>query len=701
MRPVDVGAHGDTRIDDYFWLRGRDNPEVIAHLEAENAYTETVTAHLAPLRQTLFTEMLARIQESDLSVPVRKGEWLYYARTEEGRQYAIRCRRPARGTPEDFAPTDKGAEGSGPADEQVILDENALAEGHDYFALGSFAISPDHRLLAYSIDTNGSELYTTYIRDLETGVDLGEAIPGTYYGSAWAADSATFFYTRPDEAMRPFQLWRHRAGTSSDTDVLVMTEADERFFLGVGTTKDDAFVVASLESKITSEAHVLDAHDPEGSFRLIEGRRQGIEYHLEHHQGRFYIVTNDGAIDFALMSTPCDTPGRAHWSPVMDAEAGVKLDGIEVFESYLALGERAGGSARIRIMDIATGALTEIPQPEAVGTATISGNPEFRSTTMRYEYTSLVTPRSVYDYDMASGQAVLLKRQPVLGHFSSADYDTQRLWARAEDDTLVPVTLVYRRDVLGAHGQGAGSRGAGPMVPAPLLLYGYGSYEACMDPYFSSLRLSLLDRGFVFAIAHIRGGGEMGRAWYENGKLAHKTNTFDDFIAVARHLVAQGWTTPAQMVARGGSAGGLLMGAVANRAPELFAAMVSEVPFVDCLTTILDESLPLTVIEWEEWGNPGADPEMYDYIKAYSPYDNVAPRPYPTMLVTAGLNDPRVSYWEPAKWVAKLRRANPGGRVLLKTDMGAGHGGPSGRYDTWKDEAFVFSFILDALGLAG
>ncbi|MGH9305261.1 MAG: S9 family peptidase [Acidimicrobiales bacterium] len=692
VRPAQVGAHGDSRLDDYYWLRDRESPEVIAHLEAENAYTAACTAHLGELGEALFDEMVARIQETDLSVPVRKGDWLYYSRTHEGNQYADQCRRPATGGPSDFEI------GQSPG-ERVVLDQNALAEGHEFFAVGNFNVSPDHARLAYSVDTNGSERYTMRIRDLDTGVDGDESMADTYYGSAWSKDSTVLFYTRTDDAMRPFQLWRHRVGTPAADDACVYTEEDESFYLGVANTKDEAYVVLTLESKVTTEVHVLDSTDPSGPFKVIEPRRGGIEYSVDHHAGRFLIVTNDGALDFRLMATPVPSPGRVNWTELIPPEPGVRLEGIEVFGSHLALAERAGGSARIRILELASGAISEVAQPSDVGTPALGGNAEFATSTVRYEYTSMVTPRSVYDYDMASGQARLLKRQPVLGPFDPDAYTTERLWAPASQghasqghaDVDIPITVVYRNDRAGAFGHPEN---------APLLLYGYGSYEASMDPYFSSLRLSLLDRGFVFATAHIRGGGEMGRSWYEEGKIGHKTNTFDDFVAAARHLIDTGWTTPDRLVARGGSAGGLLMGAVANRAPELFRAIVAEVPFVDCLTTILDESLPLTVTEWEEWGNPVADPDIYDYIKSYSPYDNVEAHPYPLILATAGLNDPRVAYWEPAKWVAKLRLADPSNTVLLKTEMGAGHGGPSGRYDAWKDEAFVYSFILDAVGQA-
>jgi oligopeptidase B len=699
-RPTVLVAHGDERVDEFYWLRNRDDPEVVAHLEAENAYTEAATAHLAPLRERLFDEIRSRVQETDLSVPVRKGPYRYYARTVEGRQYPLHCRRPAD-APEPEDPLEPTPE------EEVLLDENALAAGHAYFSLGALAVSPDHRLLAYAVDTSGDERHVLRIRDLEQGTDLPEVIEDTSVGLAWAADSATLFYTRPDPAMRPYQLYRHRVGTDPATDVCVFTEPDEHFYLGVGTTKDERYVVVELESKTTTEAHVLDAKDPEGELRVIEPRRHGIEYAVEHHGASFLVVTNDGAENFRLVAAPEEAPGAEHWEEVLPYDPDVRLLGIEVFATHLALYERAGGLRRIRVAELprpdprapgqrggVTGGLPRLdpaaPQPieteEALGTAYGGPNPEFHATTLRYEYTSLVTPRSVYDFDLVARTSRLRKRQPVRGGYDPAAYATERAFATAKDGEAVPISIVRRKDT--------------PLDgSAPAVLYGYGAYEHSIDPAFSIPRLSLLDRGFVFAVAHVRGGGELGRRWYEGGRLLHKRATFDDFVACARHLVEAGYTSTDRLVARGASAGGLLMGVVANEAPELFRGIVAEVPFVDCLTTILDESLPLTVTEWEEWGNPKEDPEAYAYLRSYAPYDNVGPHPYPRMLVTAGFNDPRVGYFEPAKWVAKLRTVSPGTDVLLKVEMGAGHAGPSGRYDAWRDEAFVLAWILDTVGI--
>ncbi|MGQ0743340.1 MAG: S9 family peptidase [Acidimicrobiales bacterium] len=669
-RPHSLTAHDDTRIDDWYWLRNREDPEVIAHLEAENAYLEEMLAHSRQLRDDIYAEMVARIQETDLSVPARKGQWWYLGRTTEGQAYPISCRRA--GSPD------------GP--EQVLLDQNLLAEGHDYLAVANQVVSPDGRLMAYATDYDGSELYTLRVRDLDTDTDLADEIASVYYGLAWSSDNAHLFYVRVDEAMRPFQLWRHRLGTDPTDDVLVHTEADERFFLSVGTTKSERFVVMDASSKVTTEIHVLEADDPTGAFRVVAPREQDHEYGLEHVGEKFFILTNQGeATNFALMSAPVDKPGRENWTEVVAHRPDVKLEGLEVFSRHLVLTERTQGVARLVVRRLADGETHVIDQPEPVYTAWTGANYEMDTNCLRMGYTSMVTPSSVYSYDMEDRSRDLLKQQEVLGGFDPTRFGTRRMWAPADDGTRIPVSVVARRDLVG---------------PAPTLLYAYGAYEASMDPTFSSLRLSLLERGVVFAIAHVRGGGEMGRPWYEGGKLANKPNTFSDTVAAARHLAATGVADATRMALRGGSAGGLLVGAVLNLDPELFCAAVAEVPFVDTLTTMLDETLPLTVTEWEEWGNPVADADTYRLMKSYSPYDNVAPANYPTVLVTAGLNDPRVSYWEPAKWVQRLRACSTSGRpVLMRTEMGAGHGGPSGRYEAWKEEAMVVAFLVEALGL--
>jgi oligopeptidase B len=667
-RPTSLRLHGDERTDDWYWLRDRDDPEVTAYLEAENAYTDAMTAHTTELQTQLYEEIRGRIQETDETAPVPHGGHWYLRRTVEGLQYPIHCRRA--GAPD------------GP--EVVLLDENELATGHEYFRLGVLTVSPDHAKLAYSVDTSGAERYTLRIRDLDSGRDLPDEIPNTYYGLAWASDSRTVFYNRPDDAMRPYQLWRHVLGTDPAEDVCVYEETDDRFFLYVHRTRSGAFVVLELESMVTSEVRVLAADDAEGDFRVVEPRRQGVEYSLDHRGDRFYVVTNDEAPNFRLLEAPVDAPGRDHWRELVGHREDVRLLGVDAFAGHLALYERAHALRQIRIVDPETAEGDPIEQPEPVHVAARGDNREFETDEFRFLYTSLVTPPTVLDYDVRSGTRTIRKREPVLG-YEPEHYVTARTWATAPDGERIPISLVHRRDR--------------PQEPGPALLMGYGAYEASTDPVFSTAAVSLLDRGFVVAIAHVRGGGELGRRWYEHGKLEHKANTFTDFVACAEHLVAEGWTSSAQLAARGGSAGGLLMGAVLNLRPDLFGAVVAEVPFVDVVTTMLDESLPLTVIEWEEWGNPN-DTDSYETMKAYSPYDNVEAKDYPPMLVTAGLNDSRVAYWEPAKWVARLRvtktDANP---LLLRTRMGTGHAGPSGRYERWREEAFVYAFLLDALGV--
>ncbi len=687
-RPHVLRAHGDERTDDWYWLRSddRSDPEVLALLEAENAFVAGSLAHTDDLQAALFAEMKARIKETDLSVPFRKdGRW-FYSRTVEGEQYPVLCRTSLE-PPADLP------EAARLPGEEVLLDLNVLAGDSDYFALGAYDLAPGQDLLVYSTDHDGSERYTMRIRDLRTGTDLADVLPETTYGTAWAGDS-TVFYVRPDAANRPYQVWRHEVGTSPDDDVLVFEDPDERFFVSVGLSLTEAWVQISSSSKVTSEELVIPAAEPTTPPRSIHPRQQDLEYEVVHAptpgEDRFLVLTNaDDAVNFKLMSVPVDDTRRERWAEVVPHRPDVKLEGVSAFSGHLVRYERREGVRRIVVTSYADGSERELAMPEEVYDTGGATNAEFETRTLRFTYTSLVTPGTVYDEGLDSGARTLLKRTEVLGGHDPADYETGRLWATAPDGTRVPISYVHRRGI--------------PLDgSAPCLLYGYGSYEASMDPTFSTLRLSLLDRGFVFAIAHVRGGGEMGRPWYEDGKALRKTNTFGDFIASAEHLVAEGFTAADRLVARGGSAGGMLMGAVANLRPDLFAAIVAEVPFVDVLTTILDDTLPLTVTEWEEWGNPVEDAEVYGYMKGYSPYDNVAPRPYPAILATAGLNDPRVSYWEPAKWVQRLRASTTADRpIYLKTEMGAGHQGPSGRYDTWKDEAFVFAFILDALGLRG
>lgn len=668
--PQTLSLHGDDRTDDYFWLRHRDDPQVIAYLEAENDYTKAVMAHTEALQTALYDEMLARIQETDLSVPYRKGAYYYYSRTETGKAYPIYCRQA----------------GSLDAPETVLLDQNVLAEGHDFFELGLFDVSPNHQLLAYSVDTAGSERYTLFFLNLVTGQLYPETILETGYGFAWGNDNQTVFYTLMDEAQRPFKLMRHRLGSAVSDDELVYDEADESYFLSVGKTRSDAYILLELGSKITSEVHYLDANQPEGKFQVIQPRSSGIEYQVEHHSDSFYIVTNDEALNFKLMRTPVTAPAKDNWQLVIPHRDQVLLEGISAFAKHLVIYERESGLPTIRVRQLASGEEHYIQFPDPTYSADEDNNPEFDTEILRFNYTSLVTPRSVFDYNLETQERELKKETPVLGGYDRTQYASDRLMATATDGTQVPISIVYKK--------GLEQNGTNP-----LLLTGYGSYGFSYPAAFSSTRLSLLERGVVVAIAHIRGGSEMGRQWYEDGKFLSKKNTFTDFIACSEHLIAQGWTSKEQLAILGGSAGGLLMGAVINLRPDLFKAVVAHVPFVDVVTTILDDHLPLSVMEREEWGDPN-DKTFYDYMKSYSPYDNVEAKDYPNLLITAGLNDSRVAYWEPAKWTAKLRSLKTDHNcLLLKTNMGAGHGGASGRYDSLKETAFEYAFLFDQWGL--
>ena len=665
-RPKVLEAHADKRVDPYYWLRDKDDPEVIAYLEAENTYAEAVMAPTAPLQERLYRETIGRIQETDYSAPTLYKGWWTYVRTVEGLDYEIYCRRRA----------------TMDSPEEILLDGNELAKGHEYFDLGYVERSPDETLLAYAADLDGSEHHVLRFRDLATGADLEDVIRGVYYGSAWSADSRTFFYVMTDAAMRPFQVWRHTLGTATEDDALVMQEDDERFELSVEPTKSERYIVLSSTSQVTSELSILESDDPTGKPRLIEARRHGVEYSVDHQGDRFLILTNDGARNFRLMAAPVASPGRESWTEIVPERSAVRLNYTDVFVSHVVFGQRADGLQRLEVLDCATGNLHVVEQPDSAYTAFPGSDPNFDSQVMRFFYTSLTAPFSAVDYDMRTHERTVVKEQPVRGGYDRGDYATERIWAVAPDGVRVPISIVYR---LGLRHDGS----------SPALLTGYGAYELSTDPMFDPVRLSMLDRGFVFAIAHVRGGGEMGREWYEDGKFLHKKNTFTDFIACAERLVELGYTNPRRLAIRGRSAGGLLMGAALNLRPDLFACAVAQVPFVDALTTMLDDKLPLTVNEFDEWGNP-AEEDFYRYIKSYSPYDNVRTAAYPALLATAGLNDPRVSYWEPAKWVAKLRVLNRGdGVLLLKTQMGSGHSGPSGRYESWREEAFITAFVLD------
>ncbi|HEX3794977.1 MAG TPA: S9 family peptidase [Acidimicrobiales bacterium] len=688
QRPHTLTAHGHDRQDPWYWLRDREDPEVLAYLEAENAYTEETLADQEALRTTLFEEMKARILETDMSVPTRRGPWWYYGRTEEGQNYGIHCRRPARQVGELPPAGEPGA------DEQILLNENELAEGHDYFAVGSAAVSPDHSLLAYATDTAGDERYDLHFTSLDPGaaVNAPEVVTDTGYGLAWSNDSSVVFYVRLDDAMRPYQLWRHHLGSDPAGDTLVFQEDDRRFSLGTGRTRDDAFILIALHSTNTTEWLALPAGDPTATPQVVLPRQEGHEYGIDHLAGWFVVLTNQDAQDFKVMAVPDHALGTSdQWQPVIAHRPGVRVEDVEAFSDLLVISERTEAETLVRVVPInpadpfagdllATSWI--VPSADSPSSTWVGANPEADITTLRVGRTSMVTPSSVLQIDLGTREEILLKQEPVLGDFDPDRYTSSRQWATAPDGTRVPMSVVHKKGIA---------------LPAPCLLYGYGAYEISIDPTFSHHRLSLLDRGIVFAVAHVRGGGEMGRAWYEGGRMEHKANTFSDFIACAEQLVAQGIARPDALAGRGGSAGGLLIGAVANAAPERFAALVAQVPFVDCVTTMLDEDLPLTVGEWEEWGNPIADEAAYQRMLTYSPYDNVSGVTYPDLLVTGGLNDPRVSYWEPAKWVAKIRELSPSTRVVLKTELGAGHGGPSGRYDAWKEEALVYAFLLNAL----
>lgn len=687
-RPITRIHHGDTFVDEYEWLRDAEDPETLGYLEAENAWAEAQTAHLADLRETIFTEIKTRTRETDMSVPVRHGSWWYYSRTVEGQQYAIRCRAPLADQ-DDWTPPvlSPGVEFDG---EQVLLDSNIEAEGHDFFSLGGFSLSDDDALLAWSVDTVGDERYTIRVKDLRTGAVLSDEVTGTSGGITWAADGRHFFYTTVDEAWRPHRIWRHQlgqTGSGPNHDTLVFEESDERFFTGIGRTQSERFLAIGSSSKITSEVRVLSADDPTGEFRVVWPRETGVEYSLEHAvikgEDRFLILHNRDAVNFTLDSVPADG-SFGDRTTVLPHDPAVRLEDVDVFARHVFVQYRRAAMPRVAFMHVTAdglSALTEIDFDEELVACGVGSNAEWDPPVVRLGYGSFITPATVVDYAVDTGDITVLKQAEVLGGYDPSDYEQHRVWATAEDGTQVPISIVCK----------AGTPRDGS---SPALIYGYGSYETSIDPGLSIARLSLLDRGFVFAVAHVRGGGEMGRGWYDDGKLLRKRNTFTDFVAAARHLVAEGWTSADRLVAEGGSAGGLLMGAVANLAPDAFAGVLAAVPFVDALTSILDPSLPLTVIEWDEWGNPLDDPEVYAYMKSYTPYENVAASHYPDILAVTSLHDTRVLYVEPAKWVARLR-ATATGNVLLKTEMSAGHGGVSGRYASWRERAWELAWIID------
>ena len=696
-RPTSTEIHGRTRSDDYEWLRAKESPEVTAYLEAENAYTQERTAHLAGLRQTIFDEIKGRTRETDLSVPTRNRGYWYYGRSFEGKEYGASCRVPVT-DPDDWTPP-RPAEDTAPDQpalpgEEVLLDLDALAEGHDFFSLGGSSISPDTTLLAYAVDVVGDERYTIRVLDLTTRELRDDEITGALGGATWDRAGESFFYTTVDDSWRADKVWRHRLGTSQADDELVHHETDGRFWVGVGRTRTDRFIVVASGAKTTSEYRYLDADDESAGWQVFAERREGLEYSLDHAviggEDVFLVMHNGAGPDFELATAPIRPTPEAGWTPLIAHDPAVRLEDVDAFAGHLVVHQRSAGLTQLRILELGDQGVGDdylVEFDHEIYTIGSAGNPGFHQPVLRLGYTTMSVPSSVYDYDVRSRELTLLRRAPVLGGYDPDDYEEHRLWATAKDGEQVPISIVARKGRTG---------------PVPTLLYGYGAYETSIDPYFSIARLSLLDRGAAFAIAHVRGGGEMGRRWYDDGKLFAKQHTFSDFVACAHHLVETGWSSPETLVAEGGSAGGLLMGAVANQAPELFAGIVAQVPFVDALTTMLDATLPLTVTEYDEWGNPEADASVYDYMASYAPYDNVAAVDYPPILAETSLNDTRVLYVEPAKWIARLRATATGRRdFLLRTEMAAGHGGVSGRYKAWHDRAFTLAWILDRMGLAG
>lgn len=656
--------------DDYAWMREKENPEVIAYLEAENAYTQAQMAHTKDFQKHLYDEMLGRIKEDDASYPYKKDSYLYYTRTVEGKPYAIHCRR----------------KGSMEAPEEILIDENVLAEGKEFFDLGDLDISSNEQLMAYTTDENGSERYTLHVKNLQTD-EVFENIVGDIYDEIeWANDNETIYYvTREEGTDRPFKLFRKQLGENKESE-LVFHEEDEGFFLSLGKTKDEKYLLLDLSTHVCTELWILDANDPKAEPQLLAARKPNVELGILHNDGWWYLITNEDALNFRLMRTRAETPERENWEEVLPHSADFKIDYADSFRDYVAVFGRRNGLKSILIYHIPSGQTHDVEFPDPVYTTGSSANLEFDSQVLRFKYSSLTRPASQYDYDLNTRTRTLLKQTEIKGGYDPELYASERIFATAPDGVKVPLSLVYRKDM----------RQDGPQ---PLLLYAYGSYGHSTEPTFSSARLSMLDRGMIFVIAHIRGGGEMGRQWYENGKFLFKKNTFTDFIAAAEHLIENKYTTQNQLGIQGGSAGGLLMGTVLNMRPDLFKVVEAYVPFVDVINTMLDPSIPLTVIEYDEWGNPQEE-DYFHYMRSYSPYDNVHNAEYPDILITAGLNDPRVQYWEPAKWCARLRDRKTGDHILLlKTNMGAGHQGASGRYGYLKETAFEYAFLLDRLGL--
>lgn len=668
--PKELTAHGDTRIDNYYWLNERENPEVIAYLNAENAYTQQMLGHTEGLQKKLFDEIVGRIKQNDESLPYKEDGYWYYTRFEAGKEYPIYARK----------------KGTLTASEEVMVNANERAAGKQYYAAAGMNVSPNNQLVAFGEDTVSRRKYTIRFKDLRTGNLLQDEIPNTTGSAVWANDNKTVYYTMKDPALRSFKIYKHTLGTPTSQDKEVYHEADETFSTFVYKTKSDKYIIIGSNSTVSNEYRFLDANTPNGTFKVLQPRERGLEYSVDHFGDKFYIVTNkDGATNFKLMQTPVTKTGKANWKDVIAHREDVLLEGIEIFKDYLTLQERKNGLTQIRVKKWNDPKADHyISFEDEAYTAGISINPDFDTQVLRFDYSSLTTPASTYDYNMATKQRELKKRQEVVGDFNPENYEAKRIYATADDGTKIPVSLVYRKG-LKLDGNN------------PTLQYAYGSYGSNTNPGFSSVRLSLLDRGFVYAIAHIRGGQEMGRQWYEDGKMLKKKNTFTDFVDVSEFLIEQKYTNPDKLFAQGGSAGGLLMGAVVNMRPELYKGVLAAVPFVDVVTTMLDTSIPLTTGEFDEWGNP-ANKEYYDYMKSYSPYDNVEKKDYPNMLVTTGLHDSQVQYFEPAKWVAKLREMKTDNNMLLlNTNMVAGHGGASGRFERYKETALQYAFLLNLL----
>jgi oligopeptidase B len=670
IEPHELEQHGHTRTDNYYWLRERSSPEVISYLNQENDFTQAVLAHTEELQQQLYQEIIDRIPLDDRSVPYRKGDYYYYKRFEEGKEHPIHCRRL----------------GSLDAPEEVFLDENVLAGEHEFFAVKGLQVSEDHKLLAYAQDTVGRRLYTLRFRDLESGQDLEESLVDVTGNSVWANDGQTIFYTRQHpETLRWYQALRHKLGTDPADDVLVYEEKDETFSIEVTKTTSRRFILIKSEQTLSTEVRYLKANRPLGKFKILQPRQDNHEYTVDHLGKHFYIRTNDQAKNFRLMQTAVATTGQEHWQEVLPHRTTTLLEGFRLFRDYLVTLEREAGLPKLRVVAHTTGESADITFDESSYDLAFGDNPSPDTDLLRFKYSSLTTPESIFDYHLASGSRELLKEEEVVGDFDKNNYQTERISAKASDGTLVPISLVYRSDLKHSDGN-------------PLLLYAYGSYGYSIDTTFKSSILSLLDRGFTYAIAHVRGGQELGRDWYENGKLMQKKNTFTDFIACAEHLINEKYTQPNVLMAEGGSAGGLLIGAVLNMASELFRGMYTRVPFVDVVTTMLDEDIPLTTSEYDEWGDPN-EKAAYDYMLSYSPYDNIEAKDYPNLLVTTGLHDSQVQYWEPAKFVAKLRALKTDDNsVLLKTDMEAGHSGAAGRFKKHHDTALKYAFMLDLVG---